>query len=155
MRCSSPPDNSRGSVGEGTDAAALERLAGAWLALGARHLQQIQRQRHVLQRRQVGQHVKRLEDKADMGASQPRQCIIVERCKIGRIEQHAPAVGTIESGDDVEQRRFAAAGFADDGEELARAQAETDVIEHPRCGGAITLTQCFQRQQRPRATRRV
>ena len=65
------------------------------------------------------QHVKRLEDEAELVAPQARQRILVEPRVVAPVERQPPAVGPVEAGDEVEQRRLADARLADDGDVLA------------------------------------
>jgi hypothetical protein len=47
------------------------------------------------------------------------------------IDRHRAAVGAIESREDVQQRRLAAAGRTDDGDDLAVADGKRDSLQHP------------------------
>ena len=50
-------------------------------------------------------------------------------CRILALEQHAPAIGRLEPGDDAQQRRLAAAGWPEQRHELARAYLEAHVAQ--------------------------
>jgi hypothetical protein len=73
-------------------------------ALRFAYPKQVERQRHILFDRQIGQNMKGLEDKADGTPAQQRYRIIVQGGEVDALEQHAAAVGSIESGQQVEQR---------------------------------------------------
>ena len=77
-----------------------------------------------------------LEDEAQLVAAQTGQRVFVESRVVAAVEREPPAIGPVESGDQVEQRRLADAGFADDGDVFARLQAQRDV---PQDDAAIEL----------------
>ena len=68
--------------------------------------------------------MKGLKHEADGAAAQQRDGVVVQSREIHAVEQHAAGVGAIEAGQQIEQRRFADAGFAHDGEILALPQFE-------------------------------
>lgn len=46
------------------------------------------------------------------------------------VDDDVSLIGALESGDDVQQRRLAAAGWTDNGHKLARANREVDSGDH-------------------------
>ncbi len=70
-------------------------------------VEELERQRHVLQRRHGGDEVEGLEDNADIGGTETREIVLVKTAEIGAKHRNAPLRGTLEAGDDHEQGRFA------------------------------------------------
>ena len=68
-----------------------------------------------------------LEHEADPLAPQPGPRGLVERAEIDAVDRHAALVGVVEPGEDVEQRRFADPGFADDRDQFARADLQIEM----------------------------
>ena len=64
-----------------------------------------------------------LEHDADIGGTEPGEAVLVEAVEIGAHHLHAPLRGAFEPGNDHEQRRFARAGAADDGDGFAAGHA--------------------------------
>ena len=58
----------------------------------------------------------------------------------------SPASGCDQPGDQRDQRRLAAAGEADDGDELALLDVEVDVVQHlgPPVAGAVALADALE-----------
>ncbi len=81
--------------------------------------------------REIGQHVKRLEHESHPLAAKAGERVVVERREIGAVDEDLAAVGPVESGDEVEQRRLADAGLAHDADELATCDLE---VEAPQYG---------------------
>ena len=98
-----------------------------------------QRQRDILLDREVRQNMKGLKDKADHAA--PQQCgrVVIQGSEVDALEQHAAAIGSIESGQQIEQRRLADAGLAHHGNVFTRSNREIDAFENrrPICGKAF------------------
>ncbi len=99
----------------------LECLRRAALALGRRHVAAIsKRQLDVLEDGEIADEVEALEDKTDLA--------VADACPVGErqafhlltVEQIAAFGGRIEQAEDREQRRFAAARGAGDGDVFAR-----------------------------------
>src|SRR5262249_24416057 len=55
-----------------------------------------------------------------------------ERQRVAVIEQHVTGIGKLEAGKNVQQRRLAGAGRAEQAEEFALANLEIDAVEHQR-----------------------
>ena len=107
--------------------------------------QQQQRQRYVLRDIQMRQHMKGLKHKPDMLAAQQRALVVGQRCQVYAFKRHAARVPAVEAGHAVEQRRFAHAGLADDGDEFAWRYIQRDRREH-RCV-SVTLAEIFDLQR--------
>ena len=67
----------------------------------------------------MGQHVKGLEDEAQLVPAQTGQRVFIEPGVGAAVEGQRAAVGPVEAGDEVEQRGFADAGLTDDGHVFA------------------------------------
>ena len=64
-------------------------------------------------------------------AAQQRERVVVERRELAvPRRRRVPASGALEPGDEVEQRRLADAGLAEDRDQLAGRDRERDVVEH-------------------------
>ena len=70
-----------------------------------------------------------LEYESNARTAQPRERVIVERAQILACEQHTAAVGSLQPGNDIEQRRLTGAGLAHDGEKLAAVKRKVQAIE--------------------------
>jgi acyl-CoA thioesterase I len=97
-----------------------EQLVGPRPASAA---EELERQQHVLARRQVAEELEALEDEADAAAPQQRQLRSSERA-VDRlaVEPHLALVGTVEAGHQGEQRRLAAPRRPEDGDRTRRAR---------------------------------
>ena len=85
----------------------------------------LHRHEHVLERRQRRQQVKELEHEADPLAAQPRQRVLVERRDVDAVDDDAPGRRRIETGQQPEQRRLAAARRPGDRDDAARLDARS------------------------------
>src|SRR5438067_1860310 len=72
------------------------------------------RHRHVLRRGELGQQMMKLKDEADVVIAESRELVIRHRRELGVAYADAPRVGTIESAEEMEQRRLADAARPDD-----------------------------------------
>ena len=100
-------------------------LAGVGVA------RQLERQEDVLPGRHVGEELVRLEDEADLPPPEEREVVLGHGVDRSPVEEDLAARGAVEAGHEAEERRLAAARRAQDGGELARADAEVDVVEDP------------------------
>ena len=107
---------------------ALEHLPGlrAGIALTA----QLQRQHHVLQRRQVGQQLEALEHEAQVRAAQRGAAVLVEREHVLPTQPHRAFGRRVQAREDGQQRALARARGADDGDRLPGLQLEIDVMQN-------------------------
>jgi len=74
--------------------------------------------------------MKGLENEADFFATQQGALVVAERAQVHAIERHRTRVPAVQPGHAVEQRRFADARLADDGDKLAGCDLQRDVAEH-------------------------
>jgi hypothetical protein len=86
-------------------------------------------QHYIFEDGTVRQEVEGLEDEADAPAAQSGALFIAEGRRVCAVKQVAAAGGAVEAADDIEQRRFARAGGAGDGQPLAWLQAQVDIYE--------------------------
>ncbi len=91
----------------------------------------------------VGDQLKALEDESNFLAAKLGALVLVHRREVGVVEQHLAARRRIESGEQAEQRRLAAARWSDDRDERALRDGEGDVAQHgePVLAAAIFLGQ--------------
>src|SRR5947209_1026230 len=78
---------------------------------------------------QGGYQVESLEDHADLVVTNAGQSSLAHGCNVNAIDQYLPAAGVIESGDDAEQRAFAGARWADNGDKFAAHDLKADAFE--------------------------
>ena len=96
-------------------------------AKASRRAGELQRQRHVLERRHGRHQMERLEHDADVGAAHQRQLVLAQAGKVVAGDLDLAARRPLEPGHDHQQRRLARAGRPDDGHRLALARLEIDV----------------------------
>jgi hypothetical protein len=75
------------------------------------------------------QEVEALEDKADLGATHFGSLGVGESGEVSAVDKYGAGGGAGKTAEDVEEGRFAGAGGADDGDELAGRDGEADVAE--------------------------
>ncbi len=90
----------------------------------------LERYLHVLQRGERGNELKALEDEPNFLTAQSRPLVLGEAPEIDAVEDHGAVRGGIESGQQSEQGRLAAAGWPDDRDERALRYRERHVAEH-------------------------
>ena len=100
--------------------------------------QQAQRQFHVLGHRQMRQHMEGLEHKAQPGPAQPRAAVVAECVQRGAVDEHLPAVGAVEPGNAVQQRRLADARLTQQRREFPAAQHQRHGVENRRVAERFT-----------------
>ncbi len=89
-----------------------------------------ERQRDVLQRGQRRHQVVRLEDEADLVATQLRECLVVQAATRSVVaDEHLPVGERVEAGDAVHERRLARARRAHDGAEATGLELHRDPVE--------------------------
>ena len=76
-----------------------------------------------------GQQVEFLEDEADLALAHAGAFRVGERGQVVAVEHHAAAIGTREPAQKIEESRLAAAGRADDADELALLHAEGNTAQ--------------------------
>ena len=115
-----PPDSTAGiGVGLVADPEQIEQVAGPALGGLALRAGEHGGQDHVLQRRHALEQVEELEHDADVAAAHAGQPVLVPAGDLLAGDHDRALVGEVEAGDEVEQRRLAAARRAHDGDELA------------------------------------
>ena len=87
------------------------------------------RRHDVFDRRQVRDHVKLLEDDADLVTAQERQLVVGDFRDVDAVQKHRAARRVIHAADDIHERRLARAGRPHDGEPIALFHLEVDVVE--------------------------
>ena len=90
---------------------------------------QFQREQDVLQRGQRRDELEELEDDAHVASAPARERVLAAPAQLLPGEDDLPARRAVDAGQQVEQRRLAAAGGAVDGEEALRWDAEGEVVE--------------------------
>ena len=71
-----------------------------------------------------------LEDEADVAPSHRRQGALGRARHVDPAELDAPRLGAVEPAEQVQQRRLAASGAAENGDDLARLDLEIGAVEH-------------------------
>ncbi len=88
------------------------------------------REHHVLQRREAGQQIERLEDVADPLRPKAVALRLGHQRDVPVVDPHLARIGPADAGDDVQQRRLAAAALADQHHLLAGRHAELGNVQH-------------------------
>ena len=116
---------------QGSDGALVALLIGQRLVAVVQ-----QRQQHVLDRRQAGQQVVGLEDKADLPVADAGQLVLAQVAHVLSVQHVGAAGGPVQAAQDVHQRGLARARGAHDGQELAPFHSQV----HPpqRVDGHVT-----------------
>ena len=131
-RCCCPPESALGSrwaYSLSPDHA--QRLVGARPPLLARDdAAQFEREQDVLLRGERRQELEELEDDADMLATPSCELVLAHLAHLAPREDDAPARGPVDASEQVEQCRFAAAGWAVDGEERLRRNGEGEIVQN-------------------------
>ena len=104
-----------------------------------RHAGDAQRQRHIVQRRQVGQQAEVLEHHAD-AAAQQRPVMALELIDLLAEQIDAAAGRLLRQIHHAQQRRFAGAAGADDEMERTRRQREGNLLQDR---GAVAVTKIY------------
>ena len=112
-----------------------ERVDPVVVRLRARELQ---RQGHVLLRRQHRQQVEELEDEADVAAAQFRQLAVVHGRDVLAVDLHGPRRRAVEAGEQVHERRLARARRPHDRRELPAGDVDGHAAQ--RVDGGLALT---------------
>src|SRR5260370_32858360 len=102
----------------GADSERVQQLLRARARGGFLPPCQLRRDEDVVEDAQVVQQVEELEDEADAGAAEPRQLCFAKTSERGATDTYRPGRGPIETGDEVEESRLAAAPRSHDRGEL-------------------------------------
>ena len=84
------------------------------------------RDQDIFQHRTLRQQMVKLEDKADQAVADGGQLGIVQAGQRSTVDTDGALVGGVQGADAVEQRAFAAAGGADNGDALAFVHGQAD-----------------------------
>ena len=98
---------------------------------------QLQREHHVLQRRQVAHELEALEHETDLLRPQGRAVVLAQGEQVLPVQAHGSARGCVQPAEDVHQRRFARARGPDDGYGLPARQLEIDVAQNVECARGV------------------
>ena len=98
---------------------------------------QLERQHDVFKRVQIGQQLKALEHKADLGAAQGSTLIFVECEQVLAAQPDPATAGRIQPGQDRQQGTLARTRRADDGHRFAGTKTEADVVENGQLAAGV------------------
>jgi hypothetical protein len=101
------------------------------------------RQQDVLAHVQCGDQVERLEDEADSGSPQLRQCRLGQFAEFGAAEPDRSRRRPVQAGGAVQQRALAGSGLAHDRSERPPGERRADAVErrHRRAAAPEHLAQ--------------
>ena len=97
--------------------------------VGSIHVAEVHGQHDVLDTGEHGQELEELEDDADVAPAPLGHGTFAQVVDGRAVDEDLAARGPVDAGDHVDERGFAAAGFADHGDELAGADAQVDVAQ--------------------------
>ena len=103
---------------------AFQRLGHALLAVGGVHAAIGQRQLDIFKHGEVADQIEALKDEADLAIANARALRVIQVRHRLAVERVAAFGRRIEQAEDREQRGFAAAGWAGDGDVFALANIE-------------------------------
>ena len=134
----------------------FQRGAGTLAPLLLLHAAVQKRQRHIIQRRQLGQQVEGLEHKADLLVAHLGQLLAGAFGNLPATQQIAAGGGHIQAADQVHQRGLAAAGGAHNGQIIPLGHIQIHILQHAGHGFAhgIILADIahFQNHAQPSTT---
>src|SRR5262245_60507822 len=84
---------------------------------------------NVLERRERRNQVKGLEHETDLVAAEPRELVLAQHRDVDAVDHDVAARRGVETGDQSEQRRFAAARRTEHGQTLTRRDQQIDWME--------------------------
>src|SRR5581483_2260119 len=94
--------------------------------------EELERPEDVLLDREGRKEVERLEHDADLPEAEIAALVVGERCEVVAGDDDPPAIGAVETGDDVQQRALAGPARAHHGNELPGRHAERHVAQADR-----------------------
>ena len=116
-----------------------DRSSSCWRAVaplaGRDLLGEVHRQHHVLGHGQRRQQLEELEHQPDVAAPPGSQPGLRQRPQIGAGGPDGPRGGPVDPGEQVQQRRLAAARAPDDRDELALGDVEAEVVDGDELAG--------------------
>ena len=119
---------------------ALEQRHGVLGALGRGVAPAvIHGQQDVLDGSEGGQELEELEDDAHRTAAPDGDLLLAEGMDGDARNEHLARGWAVDAGDDVDQRGFAAAGFADDGDKGAEFHLQVDAVEGGEGAGRAAI----------------
>ncbi len=127
-------------IGSIQQAHRLQGDFGAFLPLGARHGQQEQWQLDVFVRGENGNQVVRLKDVADVGRAPLGEFGPGEFGDFGTCDGYGALIGSVDAGDEIQQRRFSGAAGAHQGDEFAVVDIQRNLVEGRNRFAALVIT---------------
>ena len=86
----------------------------------------------------------RLEDEAEATAAELRQSALAELGDLLALDtQRGPGLGLLQRPEDLQQGRLARTTSADDGDNLARLDAEVNALEHLERAEVLVYVSCL------------
>ena len=110
-----------------TEADAFEQIGGACVAVT--NAAQFEWHLHILECGEGRHQLEALEHETDAVAAESRAGVLVEQCEIHSIEEHSATCRCIQTCQQAEERRLAAAGWADDCNRLTRGDIERHIAQ--------------------------
>ena len=141
-RCCWPPDSAAGSLSAWS---ATRRRSSNARARGRRSrrgkvAQEVHRQHHVLGDGERGQELEELEDDSDAAPAPRGERVLRQRVQRLAVDGDLAIGRLLDAGQQVRQRRLAAARRSDNGDALAGADVEIDVVERAERTGRGDMT---------------
>jgi hypothetical protein len=103
------------------------------------HAVEVLSEHHVFQRREMGDQMEVLEDKADGFAAETGEIRTAELGGIGAVDADGAGGGLVETAEEVQESGFAGAGGAHDGDPFALIGGEGDAVEGGYGAGPIAV----------------
>jgi hypothetical protein len=129
-RCCWPPESwGRKVPGTFGEADQSQRLGGALRPLHLVDLRIERRQLHILERARARKEIEALEDETELAVADAGQLPLIEAGDVDSLEQVTPGSRTVETAEDVHERRLSAAARSHDGDERARLHGNVDPAE--------------------------
>lgn len=102
---------------------------------------QFKRRGDVLQRRHGWNELERLEHHPYLLSAKARELVFVERSNVAIIDEDAPAVGTLQTGERHQKRGFPRTRGSNNSHRLAVRYAQADVLQHMHPRGAASQSE--------------
>ena len=136
-RCCWPPDSAAGSLSAWSAMSRRESSARArGAALAAREGRaEVHRQHHVLGDGERGQQLEELEHDADAAPAPRRERVLRQRVQRLAVDDDRALGRLLDAGEQVDQRRLAAARRSDDGDAFAGVHVQVDAIQRAELAG--------------------
>ena len=98
--------------------------------LGSPHSVELENQPHVFLHIECGNQIEELVDESNVLPPEQREARLGQRSDLHGIDFNRPAVGTIDTADQIEQRRFPRSAAANDCNDLTVGEVRLGMIEH-------------------------